>query len=75
MTTKTKLKEIGKMSKSSTRSGGVGFMGLLQVAFIVLKLVGVISWSWGLVLLPIWIGVFLLLCVIVIAVLAAKNRY
>lgn len=29
---------------------------LLGVAFIVLKLCGVINWSWYLVTLPLWIG-------------------
>lgn len=30
----------------------MGFTELLTIVFIVLKLVGVISWSWGYVLLP-----------------------
>ena len=33
-------------------SKGVGFTGLLQLVFIVLKLCNVINWSWWLVLLP-----------------------
>ena len=48
------------MSSSSNRNsdstkGGVGFCGLLAIAFIVLKLIGVITWSWVWVLSPIWI--------------------
>ena len=31
---------------SSSSSGGIGFFGLLGVAFIVLKLTGFIDWSW-----------------------------
>ena len=49
-------------------SGGVGFVGLLQVAFIVLKLCHVIDWSWKWVLAPIWIStilVVLLVCILV----------
>ena len=43
--------------KSTTRvSGGVGF-SLLAIVFIVLKLVGVISWSWLWVLAPLWIPI------------------
>ena len=34
--------------------GGIGFFGLLGIVFIVLKLVGVINWSWIWVLAPIW---------------------
>lgn len=45
------------MSDSSTSSsGGIGFAGLLTIAFIVLKLTGVIAWSWLWVLSPLWIG-------------------
>lgn len=34
---------------------GVGFFGLLGIAFIILKLLKVITWSWVWVLSPIWI--------------------
>lgn len=44
------------MSESSKASGGIGFVGVLTVVFIVLKLVGVINWSWVWVLSPIWIS-------------------
>lgn len=37
-------------------SGGIGFFGLLQIVFIILKLCGVITWSWVKVLIPLWIG-------------------
>jgi len=35
---------------------GVSFSGLLFIAFLVLKLTGVISWSWWLVTAPLWFG-------------------
>lgn len=34
----------------------VGFLGMLGLIFIVLKLTSVITWSWWLVLLPIYGG-------------------
>ena len=34
----------------------VSFMGLLCVAFVVLKLLGVITWSWLWVTAPLWGG-------------------
>ena len=37
----------------------MGFPEILTVVFVVLKLIGVISWSWWLVLLPEIIGVVL----------------
>jgi hypothetical protein len=40
-------------------SGGIGFVGMLSLIFIVLKLTQVITWSWVWVLAPIWISVAL----------------
>jgi hypothetical protein len=45
------------MSGRSTSAGGIGFGGLLAIAFIVLKLCNVINWSWWWVLSPIWIPI------------------
>lgn len=45
---------------------GVGFIGFLQLIFIVLKLIGIISWSWLWVLSPIWISVALYALVIIV---------
>jgi hypothetical protein len=43
------------MTKQTTSSsGGVGFLGLLTIVFIALKLTGYINWSWLWVLAPIW---------------------
>ena len=53
--------------KNNTTSGGIGFLGLLQIAFIVLKLIGKIDWSWWWVLAPIWIPVCIVFVVVVFA--------
>lgn len=37
-------------------SSGVGFLGLLALIFITLKITGFINWSWLWVLAPIWGG-------------------
>jgi len=37
-------------------NSGVGVVGLLQVLFIALKLIGVIAWGWWWVFSPIWIS-------------------
>lgn len=44
---------------NQTSSSGISFIGLLQIVFIVLKLIGKIDWSWWWVLAPIW-GTFVL---------------
>lgn len=41
-------------------SAGISIPGLLGVSFIILKLCGVITWSWWCVLAPFWIPVALL---------------
>lgn len=48
-------------NNNSSTAGGIGFCGLLTIAFIVLKLTGVISWSWLWVLAPIWIPAAIIL--------------
>jgi membrane protein YdbS with pleckstrin-like domain len=52
----------------STAKGGVGVTGLLGVAFIVLKLVGVINWSWLWVLSPFWVTAALVILLLIIYV-------
>lgn len=60
------------MKNKNNSSSGTGFTGLLTVAFIVLKLCGVISWSWWWVLSPIWISILLILLIIIGAVIASR---
>jgi len=47
-------------------SGGIGFFEALGLVFIVLKLCGVIDWSWWWVLAPIWMPIALVLGIIII---------
>jgi hypothetical protein len=56
---------------SATSSSGIGFTGLLTIVFIILKLCGVITWSWLWVLSPIWISIALVILFIGIVVLCA----
>ena len=52
---------------NNTRSsGGIGFVGLLTIAFIVLKLIGRIAWSWWWVLSPVWISAILITLVVIV---------
>jgi hypothetical protein len=46
---------------SSSSSSGIGFFGLLTIVFIVLKLVGYVTWSWLWVLGPLWMPISLAL--------------
>jgi len=55
-----------KNSSSSSSSAGIGFTGLLTVAFIVLKLCHVINWAWVWVLSPLWISFLLVILVFAI---------
>lgn len=59
---------------NNTAAGGIGFCGLLGIAFIVLKLTGVIGWSWLWVLAPLWIPAVITLAIIVIVLVAILVR-
>jgi len=65
------------MADSNTASGGIGFVGLLTILFIGLKLTHYIDWSWWWVLSPIWIStgtVFAILLVILIIYIIVHLR-
>lgn len=50
--------------KSTVKTTGISTLGLLGVAFVVLKLTGYIDWSWWWVTLPFWFGIALVLSVL-----------
>lgn len=63
-------------NNSSTRSGGIGFFGLLAIVFITLKLTGYITWSWWWVLAPLWgpAAVFLVIFLIIVLIAAIIGK-
>ena len=56
-------------------NSGIGFVDVLQIVFIVLKLCGVIKWSWVWVLAPLWISLSLvaLILIIFLIIVFIKN--
>ena len=54
--------------QSGGTAGGLTFSGALQIAFIVLKLTGVIKWSWFWVFAPIWGSVLLITILVIIGI-------
>lgn len=62
-------------SNRNNSSSGIGICGVLTIVFVVLKLVGVINWSWLWVLCPLWIDILLTVIVLVIiAIIDNKAR-
>lgn len=64
------------MNSNKSSTTGIGFTGLLQVAFVVLKLCSVIQWKWVWVLAPTWISLAIALIVLIALLTAAviKSR-
>ena len=52
-------------------SGELGIGSVLTIVFVVLKLVGVINWSWWWVLSPLWISFALFLVAVILFLVAA----
>lgn len=65
----------GTEMSNDTNSGGIGFVGLLAIVFITLKLTGYITWSWIWVLSPLWISLGIGLSVLVIMLILAAFIY
>lgn len=62
------------MKNNNASKNGIGFGGLLTIAFIVLKLCGVITWSWVWVLSPLWISAILVIILVIIFVILAIKK-
>jgi hypothetical protein len=61
---------MSENNNSTTVNAGIGFFGLLTIVFIVLKLTGVIGWSWWLVILPFFVPLVIFLVFIICIIVA-----
>ncbi len=59
------------MSDKTASSGGIGFLGLLTILFIGLKLTHFIARSWWWVLAPIWAPLATLILIVIAAMVFA----
>lgn len=62
------------MKENNNTPRGIGFIDLLTVVFIILKLTKVITWSWWWILSPMWITFSLLLICEVALVIIEKRK-
>lgn len=64
--------------KNENGNGDAGILGLLGVAFVVLKLTEVIDWSWIWVLAPFWggfvLGIFFFFIVVILGTIFGNRR-
>lgn len=61
------------VKQENNNKNGIGFIGLLQIAFIVLKWCGIINWSWWIVFLPIIGSVALFIVLVGVCVWLEKR--
>ena len=59
---------------SESKTGGIGFFGLLTIVFITLKLTNYIDWSWWWVLSPLWIPFAIIVLVILLLAMFTNGR-
>ena len=61
------MKYFGRKKHNDTSSGGIGVFTVVQIVFVILKLVGTINWSWWTVLIPTWISLGLVVLAVIIS--------
>ena len=59
---------------NKTTQGGLGIVSVLTIIFIVLKLLGVIQWSWIWVLSPIWISAVIAVAVFSVILIVGRIK-
>ncbi|WP_304681025.1 hypothetical protein [uncultured Clostridium sp.] len=62
------------MKNKNVRNSGMGFISVLTLIFIVLKLTNNISWSWIWVLSPIWITAVLLIIIFAVIMIGGRIK-
>ena len=62
------------MKDKNVRNSGMGFISVLTLIFIVLKLTNNISWSLIWVLSPIWISIILMILIFGIILVAGRIK-
>lgn len=58
---------------NTNNATGVGILDVILVIFIILKLVGVITWPWWVVLIPLWVSLVLIAIIIVIFIICERR--
>ena len=58
--------------KNNTQNQGIGMSGVLFTVFLMLKLTGVIAWSWWWITAPLWVPLAIVLGII-LAVFILSN--
>ena len=61
-------------TENRAAGGGITFLQLLQLTFIILKLCGVITWSWPVVLIPFWIDLAIIIIVALVLVIVVNQK-
>lgn len=59
---------------NKAKQGGLGIVYVLTIVFIVLKLLGVIRWSWIWVLSPIWISAVIVVAVFSVILIGGRIK-
>ena len=57
---------------TSNNQGGIGFLGVLFIVFLILKLTNIIDWSWWWVTAPLWGALVLGIAVAIIIEIIKK---
>lgn len=58
----------------NNNSGGIGFFGVLTIVFVVLKLLGIVTFSWLWVLAPLWIPFTIWLVIVVVVFITTMIK-
>jgi hypothetical protein len=70
-----------QMQQTQVNHGGIGFVGLLTIVFVIAKITGYVNWTWWTVFAPIWISfgvaaiIFVIALIFIIVAAWAEKRF
>lgn len=74
MKKKNKLESIFSNVRINSDFRGLSIFDVVQIVFLVLKLGGIVDWSWLVVLSPFFISIILAIIVAIVVVFIASDK-
>ena len=68
------LNKLATTTKTDSRIEGTSFFDVVQIVFLILKIGGIVDWSWWIILSPFLISIVAAIIIAIIFVFIARDK-